>query len=193
MTEANQATARKPKAEETDIAMTDGRIVTFTGKRNMLKDSLLVNGQPAVRLDFRNGETRTFVLPTALLNKFATHGAEQKLGDEIAGLTDIDDAVLAVDELVSRLEKGEWSLKREGNGMAGTSILVRALAEAKGLPVATVKEFLAKKTQAEKIALRNNPSIKPIVEKLEAEKASKGSKVDTDSMLAELAEAATAG
>lgn len=185
-TDTQAAANAKPKTVEVDIAMTDGRIVTFAGKRQMLKESFVKDGQVSVRLDFRNSETRIFELPAALLNKFAAHGAEQKLGDEIAGLTDIDDAVLAVDELIARLNAGTWSVKREGNGMAGTSILVRALAEAKGLDVATVKAFLAKKNQAEKIALRNNPSIKPIVERLEAEKASKGSKVDTDAMLAEL-------
>ena len=187
---ATQA-AKKEKTPSVEVTMSDGRLVEFAGKRQMLKDSFVKpDGTVAVRLDFRNGETRMFNLPDSLLNKFAAHGAEQKLGDEIAGLTDIDDAILAIDELIARLEAGDWNQKREANGMAGTSILVRALAEAKGLEVGVVKAFLSKKTQAEKIALRNNPAIKPIVERLEAEKAQKaannGKAVDTDAMLAEL-------
>lgn len=195
MTEATQATkTAKAKAEEVDVAMTDGRIVTFAGKRKMLKESFVKDGVVHVRLDIRNGETRTFAVPASLTNKFIAHGAEQKLGDEIAGLDDLDDITMAIDGLTSRLANGEWSVARESGGMAGTSILARALAEAKGLTMDVVKAFLAKKSQAEKVALRANPTIKPIVERLEAEKAAKGkgAAVDTDALLGEL-DAATAG
>ena len=177
------------KAETTveTVPMSDGRIVDFAGKRKLLKESsVTADGKVAVRLDFRNGETRLFTLPDALLNKFAAHGAEQKLGDEIAGLTDVEDCVLAVDELIDRLYNGEWSVKREANGMAGTSVLVRALVEHTGKTVEQIKQFLSGKSQAEKVALRNNPKIKPIVERIEAEKASKKANVDTDAMLGEL-------
>ena len=169
------------------VTLTDGRIVDFAGKRKLLKESIITaDGKVAVRLDFRNGETRLFTIPDALLNKFAAHGAEQKLGDEIAGLTDIEDCILAVDELIDRLYSGEWSVKREANGMAGTSVLVRALVEHTGKTVEQIKQFLSGKSQAEKVALRNNPKIKPIVERIEAEKASKKANVDTDAMLGEL-------
>lgn len=169
------------------VTMTDGRIVDFAGKRKLLKESSVsADGKVQVRLDFRNGETRLFTLPDNLLNKFAAHGAEQKLGDEIAGLTDTEDCVLAVDELIDRLYNGEWSIKREANGMAGTSVLVRALVEHTGKTVEQIKQFLNGKSQAEKVALRNNPKIKPIVERIEAEKASKKANVDTDAMLGEL-------
>ena len=56
-----------------------------------------------------------------------------------------------------------------------------------GKTMEAIKEFLGGKTQAEKVALRNNPKVKPFIEKIEAEKVSKASKVDTDSMLNELA------
>ena len=169
------------------ITMQDDRIVEFAGKRKLLKESLQSpEGKVQVRLDFRNGETRLFTLPDNLLAKFAAHGAEQKLGDEIAGLADVDDCVIAIDELIDRLYNGEWSVKREANGMAGTSVLVRALVEHTGKTVEQIKTFLSGKTQAEKVALRNNPKVKPIVERIEAEKASKGSKVDTDALLGEL-------
>jgi len=168
------------------VTMTDGRIVDFVGKRKMLKESFVKDGVVSVRFDFRNGETRTFTIPSALLNKFAAHGAEQKIGDETAGLEDVDDAVLAVDALVERLNAGEWGVKREANGMAGTSVLVRALVEVMGKTVEQIKEFLGKKSQAEKVALRNNPRVKPVVERIEAEKTSKKSAVDTDAMLGEL-------
>jgi len=156
------------------VTMQDGRTVEFVGKRKMLKESFPETG--TVRLDFRNGETRSFVIP----------GAEQKLGDETAGVDDVDDMVLAVDDLIGRLNKLEWSVKREGGGFGGTSVLLRALVEFSGRTAEQVKEFLAGKSQAEKMALRNSAKLKPIVDRLEAEKASKGAKVDTDALLSSL-------
>lgn len=177
----------KTETQVETVSMTDNRVVDFAGKRKLLKESSVnADGKVQVRLDFRNGETRLFTLPDNLLNKFAAHGAEQKLGDEIAGLTDTEDCVLAVDELIDRLYNGEWGVKREANGMAGTSVLVRALVEHTGKTVEQIKQFLNGKSQAEKVALRNNPKIKPIVERIEAEKASKKANVDTDAMLGEL-------
>lgn len=177
----------KAEAAVETVTMTDGRIVDFVGKRKLLKESFVKDGAVSVRLDFRNGETRTFTIPTALLTKFAAHGAEQKLGDEIAGLDDVEDAVMSIDTLTDRLNAGEWGVKREANGMAGTSVLVRALVEHTGKSVEQIKTFLGPKSQAEKVALRNNPKVKPIVERIEAEKASKKSNVDTDALLGELA------
>ena len=178
------------KAAETKVVekvtMQDGREVEFVGKRKLLKESIIEGDHASVRLDFRNGETRTFKIPHSLLLKFAAHGAEQKLGDETAGVDDVDDMVIGVDELIDRLHKGEWSTKREGSGAAGTSVLMKALMEYGNRTVDQVKAFLGGKTQAEKLALRNSAQLKPIIERIEAEKASKGSKVDTDSLLSAL-------
>lgn len=170
------------------VTMEDGRIVEFAGKRKLLKSSSVTpEGKVAVRLDFRSGATRLFTVPDELLAKFAAHGAEQKLGDEIAGLDDTEDCVMAIDELIDRLYNGEWGIKREANGMAGTSVLARALVELTGKTREQIKDFLTGKTQAEKVALRNSAKVKPIVERIESEKAQKGSKVDTDALLGELA------
>ena len=185
MTEATAPSKSKTVYET--VTMLNGSVVDFPGKRKVQKTSIIADGKVTVRMDFRNGETRHFTIPDSLLLQFAAHGAEQKLGDEMAGLEDLDDAVLAVDELRERLESGEWGTQRTSNGLAGTSILVRALMESTGKDALAVKAFLSNKTQAEKIALRNNPRLKPIIERLEAEKASKGSKVDTDALLNELA------
>ena len=182
-----EATAKKETVVET-VKMTDERLVDFAGKRKLLKESILgADGAAQVRLDFRNGQTRMFTVPAPMLAKFAAHGAEQKLGDEIAGIEDVEDCVLAIDELIDRLYNGEWGVKRDSNGMAGTSTLLKALVEHTGKSVEQIKDFLTGKTQAEKVALRNNPKIKPIVDRIEAEKASKKSNVDTDAMLGELA------
>jgi hypothetical protein len=185
-------TATESKKEITSVTMQDGRVVEFAGKREMLKESFQdADGKIAVRLDFRNGKTLTYTIPDSLIAKFAAHGAEQKLGDETAGLKDIDDKVLAVEELIGRLTGPEgWNVARESSGLAGTSVLARALVEHTGKSMEDIKAFLGKKSQAEKVALRNNPKIKPIVDKIEAEKANKGPKVDTDALLGELGAAA---
>lgn len=187
----------------------------FTGTekraKKLIKDHYFdAEGHPHVELFFRNGEHRDFRLPESLLLKFAAHGAEQKLGDNVAGTPDVDDMVVATDSLLARLHKGEWSAEREG-GFAGTSVLMKALTiyrlrkdsifapdanasqEDKAAytslfseKLAKVKEFLEPKTQNEKMALRGSPQLKPIVEELEAEKLAKAGKVDTDALLATL-------
>jgi hypothetical protein len=187
----------------------------FTGTekraKKLIKDHYFdAEGHPHVELFFRNGEHRDFRLPETLLLKFAAHGAEQKLGDNVAGTPDVDDMVVATDSLLVRLHKGEWSAEREG-GFAGSSVLMKALTiyrlrkdsifaptadstqEDKAMYIqlfseklAKVKEFLEPKTQNEKMALRGSPQLKPIVEELEAEKLAKAGKVDTDALLATL-------
>lgn len=183
----NGATAAKPTVEK--VQMSDGRIVEFAGiKRKLLKETFLMEGGSIdfIRFDFRNGETRSWTPPDAILGRLAGHGAEQKIGDECAGVDDVDDMVLAVDEMIDRLNRGEWNVKREGGGVSGTSVLLRALVEYSKNPVEKVKAFLQGKSQAEKLALRNSSQLRPIVERLEAEKAAKAAHVDTDSLLAQL-------
>ena len=187
------ATAKPVKKEPTinTVTLTDGRIVDFVGKRKLLKASEVTpDGKIQTTLDFVNGETRTFTIPDTLLAKFASHGAEQKLGDEIAGVDDIEDAVMAIDDLIDRLYNGEWGVARDKSGLAGASILMRALVESTGKTADEIKKFLSDKTAAQKAALRTNPKIKPIVDRLEAEKAAKSAKkadaVDTDALLNEL-------
>ena len=186
-------TAKPVKKEPTinTVTLTDGRIVDFVGKRKLLKASEVTpDGKIQTTLDFVNGETRTFTIPDTLLAKFASHGAEQKLGDEIAGVDDIEDAVMAIDDLIDRLYNGEWGVARDKSGLAGASILMRALVESTGKTADEIKKFLSDKTAAQKAALRTNPKIKPIVDRLEAEKAAKSAKkadaVDTDALLNEL-------
>lgn len=177
------------------VEMSDGRKVEFAGKRKLVKDGVVAeDGSVTITLDFRNGETRKIALPPGLLGQFALHGALQKYGDETAGETDVDDMVLAIDALDERIQKGEWSIAREGGGMSGTSVLIKALMEYGQRTVEQVKEFLKGKTQPEKIALRNNDkrrnaqglTVKDIVARLESEKAAKAAKVDTDAMLGDL-------
>ena len=177
--------AETSKRMETRVAMADGRDITFVGKRKLLKETLIEGDIVKVRLDFINGETRTFICPSGLVLKAAGHGLEQKLGDEVAGVTDVDDQVLAIDELLERLAAGQWTTQRQSSGVAGTSVLFKAMVEAfPAKPPEELKAFLKSKTHAEKMALRNSTKLKPIVERLEAEKVD--GKVDAEALLGEL-------
>lgn len=195
-----EATATKPKRKEpeiTTVTMKDGRVVEFAGKRKMLKENLtLESGEPGVRVDFINGESIICAItvgksddkPNGLLVELAQHGLKQKLGDEAAGLDDIDDMVLAVQELVDNLGKGTFNQVRQSDGMAGASVLLKAVVEHTGKSIDQVREWLKGKSAAEKRALRNAKGIAEIVQRLEAEKASrsKGASVDAEALLSEI-------
>ena len=173
---------------KTPVTMSDGTVVEFNKKQKLVKTSTInADGSISLRLDFVNGETRNFTPRSDMIPRFAAHGAEQKLGDAIAGETDVGDAVLAMDDLIARLDTGEWGVTRSAGAFAGTSILIRALVEASGKDVAAIKEFLVNKLQAEKLALRRSTKLQPIIQRLEAEKSSNSKTVvDTDSLLGEL-------
>ena len=213
-----EETQGKKKAEVQTVKMSDGREVGFAGKRKVLKETLideskvivdgdtvtLQDGAVCVRVDFRNGETRTYALPLKLLPRFAGHGGEQKYGDELASPADKpmseDDMVLALDDLHGRIANGDWSVVREGGGgVAGASIVVRAIMEASGKAQEAVKEFLQKKLDAaadanQKLSRKElyesfrNPNSKvgAIIKRMEEERLAKESKVDADAALAEL-------
>lgn len=225
MANETQETPKK-KTEITMVKMEDGREVPFAGKRRVNKDTLidesqiiingntitLTDGAVKVRMDFRNGKTRTFAIPAKLFPKFAGHGGEQKYGDELATPStepmSEDDMVLAVEDLDSRIQAGEWSMQREGGGFAGASVVVLAIMEAtrtnpddpaSGKTMDQVKAFLQAKLDAAKAAgqklsrkelydsFRNpNSKVGKIVERLEKERLAKESKVDADAALADL-------
>ena len=187
MSEAAEGKVVKAKPEVQTVQMGDGRQVDFVGKRKMLKETIIDGGKVTTRLDFRNGNTILFPVPDELLLQFAGHGAEQKLGDETAGEDDVDDMQLSVEALIERLNRGEWRTVREpGSSMSGTSVLMQAIVELSGKPKEEVKAFLAGKSQAEKLALRNSERLRPIVQRLDSEKAAKNNKVDTSALLGEL-------
>jgi hypothetical protein len=186
MTKENET---KKETEVTLVTMEDGAKVEFKGKRNLVKSSTIdtATGQITTRINFRNGKFVELVLAQALIPNFAAHGAEQKLGDAAAGNSDPDDAYLAVKELADRLAGGDpeaWNA-RTGDGMSGVSVLARAVAEAKGVPLDKAIAFVKAKTAAQKAALRQSPTLKPIIDRIEMEKA-KGKAEETDKMLEEL-------
>lgn len=181
--------SKAEKQPTVSVEMTDGKIVEFPGKRKMqLEVNIDAEGFLDVRADFLNGETRSFTAAPSKLQNFAKYGASQKFRDTIAGLENVDDAVLAIDDLIELLGKGEWTATRNSNNsFSGASTLQKAIMKVYGITADKAKAFLKDKTQAQKMALRNNEKLLPVIQEIEAEQTKKVKEsIDTDSLLDEL-------
>ena len=215
-----EAAVKKEKVVR-PVIMSDGRTVEFPGTRRVLKETvvdeskvkqdgdmlILQAGAVGIRMDFITGDTRLYYPPLSLYPRFLGHGGEQKYGDELAApsskpLADAD-LVIACDDLHEHIVTGEWSQRRESDGFAGASIVIRAFMEAaseKGTPTTAekVKAFLNGKLEAAKLrgeklsrsdlykSFRNiDTKVGKIIARLEQEEAAKGAKVDADAALAE--------
>lgn len=206
--------AAKKEREVEVVTMEDGRKVEFVGKRKVLKETLidaakvefdgdsciLQRGAVSIRMDLRDGTTRTFVLPGNLIAQFAGHGAEQKYGDELASPADKPlseaDMLVALEDLDSRIQKGEWRQKKEGGGgVSGASTVILAIMEATGKDQATVKAFLQKKLDGDANLTRRalydsfrSPTSKTgvIIARMEKDKATKAPAINADAALGEI-------
>ena len=211
-----EAAAKKERVSKF-VEMQDGRTVEFVGSRRVNKTTLIdeskiqVDGDVlviqkdavAVQMDFITGDTRTYYEPLNLLAKFAGHGGEQKYGDTLATpaskpMAD-EDLVIATDDLDERVQQGEWSQRREGDGFSGAGVVIRAFMEASGKDQASVKTFLngmleAAKGKGEKLSRKDlydsfkNPNTKvgKIIDRLEKERLSSAAKVDADDAVDQL-------
>lgn len=221
MSEAAEAPAKPAKKETvyTKVLMSDGREVMFPGTRKVLKETvldeskILVDGETlvlspgavSVRMDFVSGDTRTLPLRLDLIPRFAGHGGEQKYGDQLASPKDKpltpEDMVIAIDDLHTQLyDKGEWGVEREGGGgVAGASVVVKAIMEASGKALAEVKAYLQKKLDSakekgEKLTRKElydsfrNPNSKTgkIIKRMEEEALSRTAKLDADAELEQI-------
>lgn len=205
MSEVVEKTPAKAKTEYEDVSMDDGSVVKFAGKRKLNKTVTTdVEGHyVTVRFDFRNGKTLTLdsrKLSEEICLDLLGHGGSQKCGDETAGVEKIEDQVLAVEEMIKRLEEGEWSVERQaGDGFSGASVVIRALVEVTGKTVDDIKSFLngkleAAKAKGEKLSRADlyasfrKPGTKTadVIERLEREERAKNVKGDADAMVAEM-------
>lgn len=204
-TATNEAKTAKKPTEYVKVNMTDGRVVEFPSSRKTAKEVTVdaAAGAVTVRFDFINGETRSISsaeLSPAILLQSVGHGVAQKAGDEYSGVKEVDDMVLAVEEIFARLRNGEWGIAREaGDSTAGGSIVIRAIMEHTGKDAAFVKGFIQKKLDAAKAAgaklsrqevynsfrVPGSP-VAAIIERMEKEKLAKSSTVSANDLLAEM-------
>lgn len=204
MSEVETKAPAKAAVERTEVQMDDGRKVSFAGKRQADK-TVTVNADNTVtvQVDFRNGKSvalTTAQLAESVILQAIGHGLSQKIGDEYSGEKEVDDMVLAAEEMVKRLLAGDWSKAREaGDSFSGASVVIKAICEVTGKSVEAVKAFLqgkldAAKAKGEKLSRNElyqsfrNPTSKTgvVIKRLEEEKVTKASKVNSDELLSEL-------
>ena len=96
----------KKVTERTAVKMEDGSTVEFAGNRQVSK-SVEVNpqsGEVTVKFAFRNGALRQISaggLSREVQLRALGHGLSQKIGDNFAGVKDLDDIVLATDDMMT--------------------------------------------------------------------------------------------
>lgn len=210
------AGAKRAKTEYEKITMTDGRVVEFPKNRKLSKQSFIPGedghkSAPGVRLDFANGETRFVVIPGGEilmdflggdenldkrlrhLMKAATHGYEQKLGDEMAYTPkkdepepSLEDKIAWIDELISRLGALEWTAAREGGGgLTGAASLLQALVELSGKTKEEMQAFLKPLSREDRAALKRTSPVKEKIHEIE-EAIAKKNGVDGAAIFAKL-------
>ncbi len=147
-------------------------------------------------LTFGDATTLTVMcaeLTDAMQYEAQVHGLKQKLVDAAALPRDtktgrsatVADKKAAVLEVHTRLMEGRWNKGRAEGGNREGGLLARAMAEFLGQPVADAKVWLAARTKQECAALRMNPKIKVIIDRLrdEADKPVSAG-IDTEALLA---------
>lgn len=167
----------------------DGKTYTFSERAKVQKDSaILEDGTLQVKFVFKNGEVRTFVMEQghALLAKAALHGLNQKFGDAFAGVDDVEDMVDTFEDVAKTLDAGDWTEKRSGEGIAGTSVLAQALMAVTGKSKDEIKAFLSPLDASTKMALRNSEPIATKVREIEAAKKKPSKSIDVSGLLAGL-------
>lgn len=160
----------------TQITMQNGTTQEFTPKRKMNKViTINQSGDIVVELSFINGVQQSFTISESDLYKFAVHGASAKFSEVFNNEDDLEDGINATEEFFHRLTtKGEWSASRARGEGKGGSMLVQAIKEVYGYEVSKIREFLEDKTHAQKMAMLASAELKPVVDRLKAEKAAKG-------------------
>jgi len=181
--------AKAIPAKSIDIQMEDGRIVQFNSRAKMRTNITLENGSATIIADFSNGQTLSFAISlpaelTELQAKLFQFALKEKTHNQIAGVTDVADCYIAVRELFDLFAAGKWTAERKAGEGQGSSTLQKAIMEVYGKTADQAYQFLKDKTHAQKMALRAHEKLAPVIQRLEAAKAS--TKVNVDDLLDEL-------
>lgn len=120
------------------------------------------------------------------------HGLKQKIVDaaaigrnlETGKSATIKDKYEAMKEVADRLvNEAQWNKTREGGAGGADGLLVRALVELyPAKSIEELREFVNGKDKKEQAALRANPKVAAIIDRIRAESTN----IDTDALLGEL-------
>lgn len=216
------ANESKEATQETSevIEMSDGRKTTFAGKRRMIQTPIFKNGDwEGMRVDFRFPVSDAYPENTIWLPRpdpdakvsvggeqrsaravYEAYGCKQKNGDFVTTVKPGTDKEAAAEDMFDAVKAGTdrfykegiWSDRREASGLAGTSVLVRAMvamskANGTGKNAADAKEAIRGLTPKGKLELRSSAKLKPFVDEVEAAIAARSKKaqpkVDSDAVL----------
>ena len=170
---------------------------TETPKKSPAIAAVVADDFGSLTLNFSHGKQLVLTIAhlTPQISAYALmHGLKQKLVDaaaiscnpETGRSATIEDKYEAVAGVYDRLLAGEWNKPREGGAAVAGGLLFKALCRMYATKTPEyIREFLAKKTDAEKAALRKNPRVAEIIETIKAENA-KDDDGSSDALLDEL-------
>jgi hypothetical protein len=169
-----------------------------TTKKTPAIAAAINEAQTELTLTFSNGteiRLNTVVLSDDILKYATMHGLKQKLVDaaaiscnpETGRPATIGDKYDAVRAVYDRLMLGQWNKPREGSAAVAGGLLFKALCRMYATKTPEyIREFLTKKTDAEKAALRKNPRVAEIIETIKMENAKDDDDGMSDALLDEL-------
>ena len=172
-----------------------------TPKKTPAIAATINEAQTELTLTFSSGQTITVCanqLQESIRGYALMHGLKQKLVDaaaiscnpETGRPATAEDKFYAVKEVFDRITdvaNPQWNKPRESAGTVAGGLLFKALCRMYATKTPEyIREFLAKKTDAEKAALRKNPRVAEIIETIKAENAKDDDSGDSDAMLDEL-------
>lgn len=123
---------------------------------------------------FSNGETRSVViadLPAAIVTNLVLHGVSQKVGDSYAGQETVDNCIEKADELIKRLNEGDWKTVRAAGGSKRSSMVLEAFARASGRTTDECREIFDEMDDDQQEALKSHEAITPHIAAIRAERA----------------------
>jgi len=187
MEQVNQAAeseAKKVKADTaTVVKCEDGTEVRFPGKRKMQIAITLAEGALKGVIYFLNGRVLPVDVAAEHTHNFIEYGFGQKVRDNVAGETDVDDMVVATQNQLERFAKGLWNETRERGAFSGASLLIQAIVQLTGRPIADVSAWVSTLSKPQRAAMEIDPNIGPIFRQLKEAKEAKLKNIDTGSLL----------
>lgn len=131
-----------------------------------------------LRLEFRWSDGREPLTvsireyPKHIVNALAWHALSQKIGDAYANSGgDIDWAEAQAIATHQMMVDGDWTRRRESDGVGRATDLAHAIAEVKDTDIASVTQALAAKSKEERKVLETHPKVAAIIARLREERA----------------------
>jgi len=139
-------------------------------------DKTLDLDKQTIEFTFQDGSTITADIGSLLDEiklQLMMHGASQKLGDSYASAKGVvADGVASLKRTIETLAAGSWTAGRsDGETKPRTTELAAALAEIKGIDIATAQAAVENADEDKRKAWRAHPKVKAVIASIRARKA----------------------